>query len=109
MREWLCCVCLLVASGQTAAQNFVVPPELWDRPRSGKVLLEQPAIRQAVTAWLARPEARMVVHHAAGQDGLLAAAELRSWLVALAVDASRIALRGGARPGEPLRLEVVRD
>jgi hypothetical protein len=95
------------AAVAAAAQTFAVPPELWDRPRSGKAILEQPAIRQAVNACLAQPGARLVVHHAAGQEGLLAAEELRSWLIALAVDAGRISLRGGLASKEPMRLEVV--
>jgi hypothetical protein len=90
-----------------AAQTFVVPPELWDRPRSGGTILAQPAIRQAVNACLAQPGSRLVVHHAAGQEGLLAAEELRSWLIALAVDAGRVSLRGGLKPAEPIRLEVI--
>ena len=96
------------AAVAAAAQTFVVPPELWDRPRSGGTILAQPAIRQAVNACLAQPGSRLVVHHAAGQDGLLAAEELRSWLIALAVDAGRISLRGGLKPPEPIRLEVVK-
>ncbi|HET9404488.1 MAG TPA: hypothetical protein VFO57_07900, partial [Burkholderiales bacterium] len=69
-------------SAAAAAQIFVVPPELWDRPRNGRAVIEQPAIRQAVNACLAEPGARLVVRHGAGQDSLLAAEELRSWLVA---------------------------
>lgn len=95
------------AAAVAAAQTFVVPPELWDRPRSGGTILEQPAIRQAVNVCLAQPGSRLVVHHATGQEGLLAAEELRSWLVALAVDPGRVSLRGGLKPSEPLRLEVV--
>jgi hypothetical protein len=97
------------AAVTAAAQTFVVPPELWDRPRSGGTILEQPAIRQAVNACLAQPGSRLVVHHASGQDGLLAAEELRSWLIALAVDAGRVALRSGLKPGEPIRIELVKD
>jgi hypothetical protein len=40
---------------------------------------------------------------------VLAAEELRSWLAALAVEPSHIALRNDLAPGEPLRLEVLRD
>jgi hypothetical protein len=97
------------AAVAAAAQTFVVPPELWDRPRSGKTILEQPAIKQAVNACLAQPGSRLVVHHVAGQEGLLAAEELRSWLIALAVDAGRISLRGGLKLAEPLKIEVIRD
>jgi hypothetical protein len=92
-----------------AAETYVVPPEVWDRPRSARVVLEQPAIRQAVNAWLARPGARLVVRHAPSQDSALAAEELRSWLAALAVEPGRIALRNDLKPAEPLRLEVIRD
>lgn len=91
-----------------AAQTFVVPPELWDRPRSGGAVLEQPAIRQAVNAWLAQPGARLVVRHGPGQESFLAAEELRSWLAALAVEPGRISLRNDLKPSEPLRLEVVK-
>ena len=109
MIRFSCGMGLLAAVFAAAAQIFVVPPELWDRPRSGRAVLEQPAIRQAVNACLAQPDARLVVHHGAGQESLLAAEELRSWLTALAVEPARVSLRGGLKPSEPLRLELVRD
>ena len=97
---------VLVAALAAAAQTFVVPPELWDRPRSGRAVLEQPAIRQAVNACLAQPGSRLIVRHATGQESLLAAEELRAWLVALAVGPGRISLRGDLTAAEPLRLEI---
>jgi hypothetical protein len=108
MIRLLCGVGWWAAAMAAAAQTFMVPPELWDRPRSGGTILAQPAIRQAVNAYVAQPGSRLVVHHAAGREGLLAAEELRSWLIALAVDAGRISLRGGLKPSEPIRLEVVK-
>ena len=57
---------LLTATVAAAAQTFVVPPELWDRPRSGRAVLEQPAIRQAVNTCLAQPGSRLTVRHATG-------------------------------------------
>ncbi len=100
---------IALATIAVAAQTFVVPPDLWDRPRSGRAVIDQPAVRQAVGAWLALPGARLVVHHGPGQESQLAAEELRSWLAALAVEPSRISLRNGLKPSEPLRIEVVRD
>jgi hypothetical protein len=97
------------ASAQVFAQSFVVPPELWDRPRSGRAVIEQPAVRQAVGAYLAQPGGRIVVRHGIGQESLLAAEELRSWLVALAVEPARISLRNDLPPAEPLQILVVRD
>jgi hypothetical protein len=98
----------MLAAFAAAAQTFVVPPELWDRPRSAKAVLEQPAVRQAVNAWLAQPGARLVLRHGSGADSLLAAEELRSWLAALAIEPSSITLRNDLRPSEPLQLEVSR-
>ena len=97
---------LACAALSAAAQTFTVPAELWDRPRSGRAMLEQPAIRQAVNACLAQPGARLVIHHGPGQESALQAEELRTWLAALAVEAGRIALRNDLKPSEPLRLEV---
>jgi len=100
---------IALATLAVAAQTFVVPPDLWDRPRSGRAVIEQPAVRQAVGAWLALPGARLVVHHGNGQESQLAAEELRSWLAALAVEPARISLRNGLKPSEPLRIEVIRE
>jgi hypothetical protein len=96
----------LAVSLAASAQAFVVPPELWDRPRSGRAVLESAPVRQAVEAWLAQPRSRLLIRHGAGQESVLAAEELRSWLAALAVEPSRIALRNDLAPGEPMKLEV---
>ncbi len=109
MIRFALCAGMAFATFAAAAQTFVVPPELWDRPRSGSAVLEQPAIRRAVSAWQALPGARLVVHHGPGQESQLAAEELRAWLAALAIEPARISLRNGLKPSEPLRLEVVRD
>ena len=99
----------MLAASAAIAQTFVVPPELWDRPRSGKAVLEQPAVRQAVNALLAQPGARAVLRHGPEPESLLAAEELRSWLSALAIEPPRIALRNDLKPSEPLQIEVIRD
>lgn len=106
MIRFACAFGLLAAALPVVAQTFVVPPELWDRPRSGRAVLEQAAIRQAVNASLAQPGSRLIVRHAAGQESLLAAEELRSWLGALAVEPGRISLRNDLKTSEPLRLEI---
>lgn len=106
MTRFTCGIGILVATLAAAAQTFMVPPELWDRPRSGRAVLEQPAIRHAVSACLAQPGSRLIVRHASGQESLLAAEELRAWLVALAVEPGRISLRNDLTASEPLRLEI---
>ncbi|MBM3356886.1 MAG: hypothetical protein FJY54_04065 [Betaproteobacteria bacterium] len=107
MLRWVSGAVLIGIAAGAGAQAMTVPPELWDRPRSGRAVLEQPVIRKAVHAYLAQPSARIVIHHAATQDGLLQAEELLAWLIALAVEKERIALRGGLKSADPINIEVV--
>ena len=93
------CVCL--------AQSVEVPPEFWDRPRTGRAVLEQESVKRAIAAALAKPESQIVIHHGTGQETLVQAEELRSWLGALAIDTRRIALRGDGAAGGSLRIENV--
>jgi hypothetical protein len=97
---------LCVAVSAQADDVFTVPPDLWDRPRSARAVLDQPAVRQALEQYLARPGARIVIHHGYGQEPLLQAEELRVWLMALAIDGARISLINSVKPQEPLKLEV---
>ena len=96
----------LMAASQTQAQTFDVPPELWDRPRTARAVLDQENVRRAVAAALARPEAQIVIHHPAGPEALVQAEELRSWLAALAIDSRRTLLRADAAPGASITLEI---
>ena len=104
-----CALALASRSLAAAAQIFVVPPELWDRPRGGAAVLAQPAVRQAVERFLALPGSRIVVRHGPTQGSLLAAEELRSWLVALALEPARVSLRNDLKASETLVLEVLND
>jgi hypothetical protein len=99
-------VLALTAASQTHAQTFEVPPELWDRPRTARAVLDQENVRRAVTAALAKPEAQIVIHHRPGQEPLVQAEELRSWLAALAIDSRRTVLRADAAPGASITLEI---
>jgi hypothetical protein len=81
---------------------------LWDRPRSARAVLEQPAIRETVRAHIVQAGSRIIIHHGYGQDPLLQAEELRAWLMTLAVDATRISLLNDVKQGEALKLEVTK-
>lgn len=103
-----CIPFLLLWAACAQAQSFVVSPDLWDRPRSAPAVLDQAAVKQAVGAYLAQGGGRLVIRHAAAQESTLQVEELRSWLVALAVEARHITLQRDLKPGEALRLEVQR-
>lgn len=97
---------LSIALPVAADQWFAVPPDVWDRPRSAGVIVEQPVIRRAVDTHFAHPGSILVIHHPAGQESLMHAEELRAWLIALAVSPGRVTLNGGLGSGEPLKIEV---
>jgi hypothetical protein len=102
-----------IASGAAYAQagsaeQFQVPAELWDRPRTGQLVLAVAAIRQALNALDKTPEARLTVHHPPGSESSSQAEELRAWLVAHAVDPARVVLRADLQARQALLLEVGR-
>ena len=98
---------LAACAWNAAAQTFEVPRELWDRPRTGSAILSEPRLKEAVSTAIARPEAQILIHHSPGQESLMQAEELRSWLGALAIDTRRMALRGYRTAGATLALEIV--
>lgn len=97
----------LTAAGATAAQSFTVPQELWDRPRTADAVLKTPALRQAMAAYLAQDGGRIVIHYGPGQEAHLDAEELRSWLIALAVEGGQVSLNGDLSGRESLKIEVM--
>lgn len=102
-------VSLLALAGGAAAQSFVVPQALWDRPRTGRAVLEQAAVRDAVKVHLEQEGSRIVLHHSPTQEALLQAEELRAWLMALALESSRVTLQNDLKADDPLRIEVMRQ
>jgi len=90
------------------AEQLLVAPELWDRPRSGRSVLDQAVIRETVRRHLEQPGSRIVIHYGYGQTPLLQAEELRAWLMTLAVDAVHISLLNDVKPNEALKIEVVK-
>ncbi len=101
----LLCVC---AAPVFAAEQLVIAPELWDRPRAARTVLEQAEIREAIRMHIAQPGSRIVIHHGYGPNPLLQAEELRAWLMTLAVDAARISLLNDVKPNEALKIEVLK-
>lgn len=95
---------LLLAAAQLAAAEL--PPDLWDRPRTAQAILAQPQLRAAVERLLARPAARLELVHGSRAEARAQAEELRAWLVALAVEPSRLLLRADAA-ATGLRLEWI--
>jgi hypothetical protein len=100
-------LCMPGALSFAAEQQQAIAPELWDRPRSARAVLDQPTIREAIRQHIAQPGSRIIIHHGYGQNPLLQAEELRAWLMTLAVDAARISLLNDVKPGDALKIEVL--
>lgn len=108
MGRWLTiCLMFLVFESTAHAERIMVPSALWEKPRSGDLVLAQPAVRQSVLALLAQPSARLLIYHDKHDETVLQAEELRAWLIALAVDGSRIELRQESEKSAGLNLELV--
>lgn len=109
--KWLIAILALtpMASPNPAfpAPAYTVPSEFWEQPRSGKAVLEQPALRQGISAWLAKPGGTLVIHYGSGEEALLRAEELRAWLIALAVEATLIEVAGDLTGNDELRVELL--
>jgi len=69
-------------------------------------VLAQAAVRECVGQYLQQPATRLTIHHGAADEAALQAAELRYWLVALALDGGRIELLNDLGAGESIRMEV---
>ena len=82
-------------------------PELWDRPRSAQTVMAAPAVRQAVAALQQDAAARIMIVHGSRPESLGQAEELRAWLVALAVEGSRLNLRADPA-ATAIRLEIAK-
>ncbi len=96
----------LVSARAQADPSCPVPPELWDRPRSGRSLLELNAIKPCLNEMLREPSQRLRIHHGSRGEGVLQAEELRSWLAALAIDPARVDLVNDLQRSEEIVLEV---
>lgn len=83
-----------------------VAPELWDRPRTGRSVLAQDALKPCVAALTGQSGTKLLIHHGGGAEPVLQAEELRAWLVALAVEAGRIELVNDLKSTEPLNVEI---
>lgn len=84
-----------------------VAPELWDRPRTGRIVLAQDSLKPCAAALASQPGTRLLIHHGGGAEPVLQAEELRAWLVALAIDAGRIELVNDLKSTEPLNMEII--
>lgn len=106
-RQLVFFVLFMVLNGAAYAESLAVPAELWEKPRSGESIIAQPVVRESVATLLAQPATRLLIHHSRSDESVLQAEELRAWLIALAVDGSRIELKIDGDHRQGLNLELI--
>jgi len=100
-------VSLFAAPVHAVDQLFELDAEEWAQPRHGELLIAYPALRGAVGA--AGAEGRITIRHGGGEQGMLWAAELRDWLVALGIPSSRLEIAPGGQREGVIELVVTPD
>lgn len=101
-------VVTLLATPLHAADEWSIAVDDWLRPRSGESVLQMPGLAAAIRAWQSTPDAVVVIRYPGGEEGVLWAEELRSWLVGLGVPSSAVQLAPGTHHRDRI-VVAVRD
>ena len=102
-------VLVFVVSGASAAEQvWLLGADEWAQPRDGTVMVKMTPLPEVIRAWQGKPHRRLVIRYPGGEEGLLWANELRSWLVALGVPLEQQELVAGSRQPDQIELELTR-
>lgn len=96
----------LAGAPALAAPSCPVPSEIWDRPRSGRALLGEEAIRPCLGSAARDPALRVLIRHGSRGEAPLQAEELKGWLAALAIESSRVDLVNDLGVNDRVVIEV---
>lgn len=96
----------LAGAPALAAPSCPVPSEIWDRPRSGRALLGEEAIRPCLGPAARDPALRVLIRHGSRGEAPLQAEELKGWLAALAIEPSRVDLVNDLGANDRVVIEV---
>ena len=119
-------ICSAAYSAELSAESSagsveVITADQWARPRSGESLVQMPALKRAVRDYLGqnagrddeqggsrntRRDQRILIRHPRGEEGVLWAEELRSWLIALGIPSTDIAMSPQSTRVDAIELAV---
>jgi hypothetical protein len=101
-------LCMTSVRVSAAGRVWLLDADEWARPRDAVVIVQMPPLPEVVKAWERQPGQRLVVRYPGGEEGLLWANELRSWLVALGIPSVHQELVAGSRQPDQIELELTR-
>ncbi len=88
-------------------QFWSLSADTWAQPRDGRSVAQMAPLPELAAAWLRQPGQRIVVRYPGGEEGLLWAHELRSWLIALGIPGADQELVAGSHQADRIELELV--
>ena len=98
---------LLVPAFEAVGESWEISAAEWSRPRHGDWLVRQPALRAAIEKLQQAPSSRLQLRYPGGDEGVLWAEELQSWLVALGLESERIERVPGSGAPDRIQLQLV--
>jgi len=101
---------LLPISPLTMAETaqWVLSADAWARPRDGQSVARMSPLPEVISSWSENDGQRLLIRYPGGEEGLLWAHELRSWLVALGVPLDDQELVAGSHQADRIELELTR-
>ncbi len=88
------------------AEAVTITAEEWAHPRTAARLIDVPALRELIDTFDRQPDGAIIVRHPTGDEGMLWAEEMRSWLVALGIPSYRVELVTQSELADRIMLEV---
>ena len=88
------------------AETFTLTADQWARPRSGAAIVAFAEINRLVEEFERQPKAALLIKHDPSDEGVLWAAELRSWLVALGIPSMRTRFRSDSSIDGRIEIEL---
>lgn len=105
----LLCLALVHADLAVARKSPVrveISATEWARPRSAATIVQLTSLNTLIGHFNKRPESRIVIRYAGGDESSLWAEELRAWLTSLGVPTDRTELQAGHVAADVLELEL---
>jgi hypothetical protein len=99
-------ISLMISLPVLGNTSHIISNEQWSVPRSAEVVIQMPAIRQAVQEMQATPHSHLLIRYPGGDEGTLWLSELRSWLVSLGIPSQLIETTPGSELNQ-IELEVI--
>jgi len=103
----LLCALLCCSLAWAQERQWSLSADVWAQPRDGRAVAQMAPLPEVVAAWSRQPDQTLLVRYPGGEEGLLWAHELRSWLTALGIPGEDQELVAGSHQADRIELELV--